>query len=502
MPFHRHLFFYVLACGFLTSLAVAQPSSLLEKGIAFYQREQDDEAAAMLKKAREEDPASTRAAYYLGLVYKRLQNYTEAKVHLTDAVSGTPKIKEALIELVEVLYQLGETDEAFKWVGVAEETGIRPAQTAFLKGLVSAKAGKNSEAIEALKNARDLDKALTQSADYQIGLIHLKEKSWAEAEKTFQEVVIVDPNSDIAAFASEYMKAMQRRQDTGKPFRLQAGVYFEYDDNVILKPGDVTTIGDIGNEEDTREVVTANAEWAHRFNDRWGVRLQYDLYFANQTSLDAFDLHSHTWGVVPVYQPESKNWTASMPVQYNHTWVDGDGFLSSETVNPLLNFKIADNQTGQIGVKLQAKDYLKTAVNDDEDRDAFRAAPGVGWILLFWGNKALFNLRYEFDFEDTEGRNWEYLGHRVTASVRAPFFIEKMYLTVAGDVYLQDFDNTHTTFNVAREDEATTVSTQLSYDLTEQFQLQLRYTYVDHDSNISIYKYDRNVISGGVLSKF
>ena len=501
MPFRR-LFFYVLFCAFLTTLVVAQPTSSLEKGIAFYQREQDDEAAAMLKKARQEDPASTRAAYYLGLVYKRLQNYTEAKVHLTDAVTGTPKIKEALIELVEVLYQLGETDEAMKWIGVAEDVGIRPAQTAFLKGLVSAKAGKNLEAIEAFKKARELDKALAQSADYQIGLIQLKGKSWAEAEKTFQEVVIVDPNSDIAAFANEYMKAIQRRKETDRPFHLQAGFFVEYDDNVILKPGDVTTVGDIGNQEDTREVVTANAEWAHRFSDQWGVRLQYDLYFANQTSLDAFDLHSHTWGVVPVYQSPAQNWTASMPLQYNHTWVDDRGFLSSETVNPLLNFKITDRQTGQIGVKLQLKDYLQAAANENEDRDAFRVAPGVGWFLIFWENKALLNLRYEFDTEDTDGRNWDYLGHRFTASVRAPFFLEKLYLTVAGDIYLQDFQHTHTAFNVARNDEAYTISSLLSYDLTQQLQLQFRVTYVEHDSNISIYKYDRNVISAGVLSKF
>ncbi|MDO8584040.1 MAG: outer membrane beta-barrel protein, partial [bacterium] len=332
--------------------------------------------------------------------------------------------------------------------------------------------------------------------------VHLKQKSWAEAEKTFQEVVLVDPNSDIAAYANEYMKAIGRRQDADRPWRLQAGFYFEFDDNVVLKPSDVTTVGDIGNEDDTREVVTANAEWAHRFNERLSVRLQYDLYFAQQNSLNAFDLHSHTWGVVPVYQPESQNWTFSVPVQYNHTWVEDDGFLSSGTVNPLVNFKITDKQTGQIGCKFQLKDYLKSAVNDNEDRDAFRAAPGLGWLIFFWDNKALFNARYEFDTEDTDGINWEYVGHRATASVRVPFFVEKLNLTLAGDMYQQDFDNTHTTFNIQREDKAYTASSQLSYDLTQALQLQLRYTFVDHDSNISIYRYDRNVVSGGVLAKF
>ncbi|MDD5072552.1 MAG: tetratricopeptide repeat protein, partial [Candidatus Omnitrophica bacterium] len=173
-----------------------------------YKRENFDEAVVLLKKARQEDPNSSLAAYYLGITYKQLQDYKLAKEQLTDAVTLTPKIKEALVELVEVLYQLGETSEAKSYIATAEKENIKPSQTAFLKGLVLLKAGENMDAITAFENAKAIDPTLAQAADYQIGIAHLKEKRFAEAKKVFHEIIILDPNSDLASFSSEYMEAL------------------------------------------------------------------------------------------------------------------------------------------------------------------------------------------------------------------------------------------------------------------------------------------------------
>jgi len=496
--FKFRLFFGALACVFITRLALAD--SALEKGIQAHLRENYDEAAALLKKARVEDPGSTRAAYYLGLTYKRLQRYAEAKTQLEEAVTKTPKIKEALLELIETLYQLNKLDEAKKWIAVAEEEGIRPAQAAFLKGLALSKEGNNLEAVEAFKKAKELDTALAQSADYQIGVAYLKDKHFDDAKKAFQEVIVLDPNSDVGAYANEYVKAIERRgQEGGRPFHLSAGFFEEYDDNVILKPGDVTSVGVIGSAADWREVVTLDTDYTHRFSDVLSVKLQYDFYYANQHELDAFDLHSHTFDFTPSYS--LNDWILSAPVQYNYTWVDGDDFLWTLTENPLANFKINDNQLGQIGVKLQNKSFLHAPTKPDEDRDAFRVAPGASWFMFFLENKGFLGLRYEFDYEDTDGKNWEYLGNRANVSTQLPV-ADHLKLTVAGDIYLQDFQNTHTLFNVKRNDDTYTLSAMLGYEIVKSLELQLRYTYVKHDSNIAIYEYDRNIYSTGVTWKF
>ena len=488
--------FLILLLGAPATLWARDPkSSSLEEGIKLYQRENYDEALKLLQKARDEDPASTRAAHYLGLTYKQLQNYKAAKTHLRDAVTYTPKIKEALLELIDVLYQLGDLDGAHKWIRVAEEEGLRPAQVAFFKGLVLLKEDKNLEAVNALKKAKELDRALEQTVDYQIGVAYLKEKSFNEAQKAFKEVIVLDPNTDVSAYADEYAKALERRREGEKLVRVSSGFYSEWDDNVILKPSDVSTVAEIGNQEDFREVVTSSVEFSKRFGD-FGIKLDYDFYFANQDDIGIFDLHSHTWGITPAYY--SQSFTLSAPMQYNHTWVDDSGFLSTFSGNPLVNFKIGERQLGQVGVKLQVKNYLRSPVNADEDRDAFRVAPGLGWFFFFPNNKGFFGLRYELDVEDTEGRNWNYFGNRVNASLQLGL-IGKLKLTVVGDFYFQDFLDRHTTFGVKRDDDAYTLSTLLSYPLGKNLELQFRYTFVEHDSNIALYEYDRNVFSTGAV---
>ncbi|OIO38513.1 MAG: hypothetical protein AUJ72_02405 [Candidatus Omnitrophica bacterium CG1_02_46_14] len=491
--------FLTLVTLFAVQTAMAEPQTSLDKGIIQYQRENYDEALSLLKEAKAEEPANIRVSYYLGLIYKKLQDYKQAQSNLTEAVEGTPKIKEALLELIEVCYQIDDVESAKKWIGVAEEQGMRPGQTKFIKGLVLMKDGKTEDAIQAFKDSKDFEPALKQSANYQIGLAHLKNKSYDEAARNFQEVVLLDPNTDIARYADEYKKVLDRRHEAEKPFRLNAAFFEEYDDNVILKPSDTSSTGDIGNQSDWREVATVDAELGKKFNDAFGAKLQYDFYFTKQNDLHAYDLNSHTVGAVPSFYLGEN--VVSVPVQYNYTWVDNDDFLSTLTANPLANIKVADNQLAQIGVKFQDLNYLQVSVNPDENRDAARWAPGGAWFYFFNQNKSFLNIRYEYDTENTKGSNWDYDGNRATVAAQMPI-IEQWKLTLVGDAYLQDFDNMHTTFNVKRSDENYSGSAMLSYAINKDWELQLRYTHVDHRSNINIYQYTRNIVSTGITAKF
>src|SRR4030042_4827151 len=61
-------------------------TSSLSKGIEEYKDENFEEALAILINARKEDPASSLAAFYLGLTYKQLMNYKDAATNFRDAV--------------------------------------------------------------------------------------------------------------------------------------------------------------------------------------------------------------------------------------------------------------------------------------------------------------------------------------------------------------------------------------------------------------------------------
>jgi len=170
----RIMLMFSLLIGVAFSSPVIAQQTLLEQGITYYRAESYEEALKVLKKARKIEPDSSMAAYYLGITFKKLQNYRKAQPNLEAAVTLTPEIPGAVLELAELYYQLNELKKAEKNVKLAEEKGIRPAQTVFLKGLIFLKEGKNPEAIKAFNTAKELDKTLTQTADYQIGLAYLK----------------------------------------------------------------------------------------------------------------------------------------------------------------------------------------------------------------------------------------------------------------------------------------------------------------------------------------
>jgi tetratricopeptide (TPR) repeat protein len=489
---------FFLLWALTVSTASFAESDTLQKGILQYQRESYDEAMETLRQARGEDPASTRASYYLGLTHKRLQDYKGARTYLTEAVEGSPKIIEALPELIEVCYQIDDIPCAKRWIAVAEEQGLRPGQTSFIKGLVLAKAGETKDAVTAFQSARELEPALKQSADYQIGLAYLKDESWEEAAKNFQEVVLLDPNTEIGRFADEYKKALDRRRDADRPVRLNAGLFTEYDDNVVLRPSDDLTAAGVQERKDWREVLTMNVESGKKINPHFGLAAQYNLYHTIQNELHAFDISSHTLGVVPsVYVGDD---VVSAPVQYNYTWVDTNSFLSTVSVNPVYNKKLAENLLGQVGIKHERKAML-APTTPDEDRDAKHWVATVGGFYFFDQGRSFLNLRAEADTENTVGPNWDYDGYRLSASVLRPLN-ERWKMSMAVDGYWQKYTQTHTVYLLQREDRNITLSAMLSYAIAPSWDWQIRYTYTDHPSNITVYDYERNVISTGVTARF
>ena len=64
------------------------------------------------------------------------------------------------------------------------------------------------------------------------------------------------------------------------------------------------------------------------------------------------------------------------------------------------------------------------------------------------------------------------------------------------------FFKTHTVFGIQRADEVYTISTLIGYKFYKETELQLQFTHIKDDSNISVFAYDRNIYSAGIQTKF
>src|SRR3990167_9348824 len=91
---------FIVFFAFITG-ANCQQSVTLEEGIRQYQQENYEEAIEILAKVRQQEPASSQAASFLGMAYKQVVDYPKAAANLQNAVTLSPPIKEALVELID-----------------------------------------------------------------------------------------------------------------------------------------------------------------------------------------------------------------------------------------------------------------------------------------------------------------------------------------------------------------------------------------------------------------
>ena len=497
--FSLAIFLFIFFPAFFSEAQESKLTSTLERGIGQFKHENYDEALPTLQQARQEDPSSTLAAYYLGLNYKQLQDYKNAIVHLKDAVTHKPRIIGALIELIDCLNQAGELEEAIQWIAEAEKEGIRPAQVAFLKGLVLVKQDKNQEAITAFEKAKQLDKTMEQACNYHIGIVHLKAKEFSFAQQAFKEVIVLEPLSSLARYANEYLDAITRRTEAMRKWKLSVGVAWQYDDNVVLKPDDASIAANISENADSRQVVTTNLEYNHQFSERLGIKNQYLFYFAKQNDLGFYDTMSHSLVVAPNINFQRS--LLSFPTTYTYTLVNDSSYLSNPAFNSIYNFMVGDTQMGQVFLQYGNKDYLWTPSTADENRDGNELRGGLGWYLFFSKRKGFFNIRYDADRDWAKGNNWEYSGNRVTSAVTAPI-TNRIKVTVSGSALFQGFTNTHTVYNVRRNDTVYTLTSLIAYEFNKDTEIQLQYTYIKDDSNIGVYSYERNITSVGLQFNF
>ncbi len=472
----------------------------MKKGIYHFRQERYDEALAIFKESFEKDKTSSLAAYYTGLTLKRMESYIEAEQYLIESLGLTPRIKGALIELIDLLYRLDKTDEAKKWIAVAEEEGIRPAQAKFLKGLTLQKSGEYDSSITAFKEAKELDDRLAQSSDYQIGVCYMKMDRFKDAQSVFRDVLAIDPYSDIAGYANQYINALERRLERDKPFHFLARTAWEYDSNVILKPTEASLISDVTEQSDTREVGDIRADYTVRTDDnRLSLKTAYGFHISKQNDFGAYDILGNSLSAQGNVSFDKM--MVTFPVNYSHTMVDEKNYLSSVSAGNINNISIGNSQMMQLGAIYNYDDYLRPQSSSDEDRSGNELTGTAGWFWFFSKSGGFVNLRCNINKDWPEGVNWEYWGTKAGATILYPFW-DKFKLSVSGEFFLQDFENTHTVFGKERNDQTYTAGALFSYEIVKNLELQVGYTFVKQQSNIGIYEYDRHIASAGAQFSF
>jgi len=498
--------FVMLICfSLIVPVNAFSQSDLLREGIEQYKLENYEEAAGILSQARKKTPESTAVAFFLGLTYKQMMDYPKAADNLRDAVTQSPRIKDALVELVEVLYRLPGTDtleEALKWIDVAQQENIFPAKTAFLKGLVLQKQGEYLEAIEEFERAESLDSKFQQSAEFQMAMCYMKARELKRAREKFQAAVQLNPQSDLAGFARQYQDLVTKRIDIEKPVRITLSAFGQYDSNVVLKPLEAAAAPDITDEGSRGVLTTVRVDYVPMLQGPWLFNAQYA---ASGNFHDEFST-SHDVITNGIYLAPGYNFgpfALNLALNYNHVLVRNPGYnqyLDNFSAGPLLRVLLNKNQLLEIFGGYDYNEYHEPPLIPDEDRDTDTYRMYAGWIKSF-ENGAFLNLKYEYSLANADGDNWSNNGHKFSLNTSIPLR-EYLQLQVAGQAFIQDYEHQHSVFGVNREDKLYQGSVGLTWEFYKNTNLIVQYSRTRADSNITIYDYERDLYTAGVEYRF
>jgi tetratricopeptide (TPR) repeat protein len=526
-PMKRKLIVFVSCCFILCFAGLTYSETLLEKGLKDFKDENYEEALESLTEARRLEPTSTTAAFYLGLTHKIMENFKEAVPHLRDAVTFNPPVREALVELVDSLYQIDNIEEANKWIAVGEQEGVAPARIQFLKGLALLKENKNADAIIAFEKAKELDKTIAQAADFQIASAYMKIGKLKDSQKRFKSLISLDPTSDLATYARDYDKAVTDKIEAERPFRFNVSLGYKYDSNVNACPSSGTVFDNPNNasmvsgQEDTALNAGIRALYIAPFSFRtpYNLSVQYSLSAERYMRRDDYNLGQQSLSVTPGYSFSKVAFTLPLIFGYINLQRDkGNDFLNkldwwndarymiTMGLTPTARYMINDKNILELTYGFMRNRYFSTtdsttARDPNEDRDGESNSGSLGWTYFFKEGAGLFTLKYTYTTMGTDGHNWSYDEDRLSLSLLYPL-LKNLKLQYSSDAAFTKYKHDSTIFGIARRDDTFTNSIGLIYTLFKNTDIIGQFTYTRDNCNISTYDYDRSVASIGIEYRF
>jgi len=464
------------------------------QSIKHYQQGDYEEALALLLKVEKAEPENAQVHYYLGMTYQGMLKYPEAEASFAKSVELDPSQGNAYSHLGEILYRLNKYEEALGILNEAEAKGGRPAYIAYLKGLTLMELADYAGAIAALQRAQVLNSAYRQKATYALGMIYSKQQDKPAAEKAFMEAIAIDSESPAGVFASIGLQSLHRVRVEKRPLHLDFGYGLHYDDNVLLKPGGVSTGIFPAGEKDFTHVLSLHASYEPELSGSFGIQADATYYKSIHHKISRLDVDGIGISLTPGLTTGMGSFTLEGRADYY--LVGRSHYLNILSLHPSFSFSMGSTHQGVLHAGYQNKNFFEPVPSIAEDRDADNWSAGYTHYINSEDQRSYLALDYTIDRDSARGRNWDYIGSRFSISGQYSFG-KNFGFRFNGDYYHQNYSHVHTVFGIARQDRTYSVAPILTYSLDWGATILLQYSHVLAQSNIRVYDYSRSITGVG-----
>jgi len=468
-----------------------------------------DDAVANLRRALEIEPDHVEALYFMGVVLMAQNRPAEATPFLERARSRSrtdPVIafQLGLSYFARQMYDRAEPllEEAFRAQPTLDGVG-------YYVGFLRYRKKDYRGALEAFRAGRTSSPELQQLtrfyAGLALGVLGLPGQASAEIEQAIRLL----PASPITGPAERLRDTMVAARQGQRRFSAEVRFGFFYDDNVRVIPdrNGADPIVDILRDDDpasTGELFGVRAEYAWLRTDQWESTIGYSFFTTYNNELPSFNIMSHLASVGLTHRTAIGTMPLLAGAQYafDILFLDEEKFLQRHTASLFASLVESDRHLSQVFARYQAKNFEETSDTiRDEIRDADNYMLGVTHVFRFAEDRHFVKIGYQIDWEDTIGRNYEYLGHRVLAGAQYTLPWYGIRLKYDADIHFRSYANRNSILpsvepdSRRRDDTEITNIVRAEVPLPASLTLAAEYQATKNNSNLAVFDYTRNVFS-------
>ncbi|MDP2246518.1 MAG: surface lipoprotein assembly modifier [Nitrosomonadales bacterium] len=434
------------------------------------------------------------------MLIKRLHTFSLALVFAAFSLSALAD--ETLTKASQLLSQKNHT-QAYDLLEPLESERAGDIEYDYLLGVAAIESGQPSRGVFALERVL-AQQPNNVNARAMIAKGYFRGGETENARSEFQNILGQNPDPELSKLIEDNMSAVNKATGQATTFAAFIDGGFGFDSNINsatsnstiaapgIAPGLNLTLGSASQEQSSKYLsLTGGVSF------RTPLSKNLSMFGAAQGSVrtnwneSAFDPSYTDFTLGLSYKRFIDNFTVA--VQRNNFDIDGERFRKSHGITGQWQRQLDDQN--QISIYAQTSDlnYPSTGV-----RDAQRSLMGAGWGHAFSGDKApvVFVSGY-VGKEDVDDSTFDFLSNDIYgARLGGQMVVNYKLVAYANTSYeIREHDERDPAFLQTRKDDQFDFSVGLRYLPIPGWIIKPQLSYMNNDSNIKLFDFDRTVLS-------
>jgi tetratricopeptide (TPR) repeat protein len=492
----------------------------VDRAILAYADQQYDQALQELQEALRLDPNAVEAWFYQGLVYAAMNRHPDALASWERARQLRPSDIDVAFQLGALYFADAQYDRAEPLLQQVYQVEPSRPNLGYYLGFIEYRQKNYRRAIDYLRANVPSDDNFAQLTRFYAGLAMGALGFPAQARAEVEEALRLQPISPLVLPTQRFGEELTRAAARERRFNGELRFGLFYDSNVPVVPNASSDLvaqvlrQDQTNRASPGELGSLSLAYTWLKTLDWEGTAAYRLLQTYNNELPDFNVQNHTPTLGLVYRDRllDRPYFAGAQLAYDLITLGGDAFVQRGIVNPYFSLFETPNHLTTVEVRLQIKDFFdEQDLVPEEVRDGFNYLVGAVHFLLFGEGRHFIKAGYQFDYDATEGTNWDYAGHHFIFAAQYTLPWQEIRLRYELDFH-QRFYTHHNSLvpveapgTIRRRDREAIQLFSVAKDFafrSQSFTASVEYLFDHNDSNLPPYAYNRHVVTSSLTWRF